>query len=42
MIDGHIVSNEYNFNSFNAAHGFNTKMSFSKGDVLMNVTIQNE
>jgi hypothetical protein len=42
MIDGHIVSNESNSNSFNVAHGFNTKGCFSKGDVLTNLTIQNE
>jgi len=42
MIDGHIIWNEYNFNSFNVAHGFNTKARFSKRNVLMNLAIQNE
>jgi hypothetical protein len=40
MTNGHIISNESN--SFNVTHGFNTKVRFSKGDVLVNLTIQNE
>jgi hypothetical protein len=40
MTNGHIISNE--FNSFTIIHGFNTKLHLSKGNVLVNLTIQNE
>jgi hypothetical protein len=30
MIDAHTISNEFISNSFNAAHGFNTKHIFQK------------
>jgi hypothetical protein len=36
MIDEHIILVELGSNSFNAACGFNTKASSSKGKVLMN------
>jgi hypothetical protein len=39
MADGHIISNESN--SFSVIHGFNTKVHLSKGNVLVNLTIQN-
>jgi len=36
MIDGQIILVEYNFNSFIAICGFNTKIRSSKGNVLLN------
>jgi hypothetical protein len=39
MIDGHIISIEFNSNSFNAACGFNTKFHYSKGNVSTNLNV---
>jgi hypothetical protein len=35
MIDGHIISIEFGFNSFNVTD-FNTKARFSKREIFMN------
>jgi hypothetical protein len=36
MIDEHIISIEFDFNSFNATFDFNTKTCSSKGEIFMN------
>ncbi len=42
MIDGHVISIESKCNSFNATCGFNTKVHYSKGNVLMNLNVWDE
>jgi hypothetical protein len=41
IYDGHVISIESYFNSFNATCGFNTKAHSSKKVVLMNLNVQN-
>jgi hypothetical protein len=36
MIDEHIISIQFGFNSFNATCDFKTKAHFSKGEIFMN------
>jgi hypothetical protein len=36
MIDEHIMSIEFGFNSFDATYDFNTKTRSSKGKIFMN------
>jgi hypothetical protein len=42
MIDEHIISTKFGFNSFNATCGFNTKAHFSKIKVFMNWNVWHE
>jgi hypothetical protein len=39
MINGHIISIEYKCKSFNATCGFDTKVHYSKRNVLMNLNV---
>ncbi len=42
MIDKHIISVEFGFNSFNATCNCNTKAHFLEKKILMNCNVRNE